>query len=65
MKEEQAAAALARAEAEASGEIKLIECPRCGRKVLASEYSLHMTSHSTELVDGFLFLGGRRNVEND
>ena len=41
-----------------------VECPRCEKMVLEESFASHKDSHSSEIIDGFLFLGGERNAKN-
>ncbi|CAK9086283.1 Dual specificity protein phosphatase 7 [Durusdinium trenchii] len=41
-----------------------VTCPRCEKEVLAEHLESHMTAHSSEILP-WLFLGGKRNLEND
>jgi len=41
-----------------------VVCPRCGKEVLKEHFESHMTAHSSEILP-WLFLGGKRNLEND
>ncbi|CAD7964744.1 unnamed protein product [Amoebophrya sp. A25] len=54
------------AAAGATGEndVEMVVCPRCEQKVRAAFFDEHWSSHSSEILP-FLFLGGRRNAENE
>eukprot|EP00435_Cladocopium_sp_Y103_P042789 s1266_g11.t3 len=41
-----------------------VKCPRCEKDVLEEDMASHMTAHSSEILS-WLFLGGKRNLEND
>ncbi|CAE7230727.1 DUSP16 [Symbiodinium natans] len=41
-----------------------VVCPRCKKDVLKDHFDSHMTAHSSEILP-WLFLGGKRNLEND
>ena len=41
-----------------------VKCPRCEKDVLEEHLASHMTAHSSEILP-WLFLGGKRNLEND
>ncbi|CAJ1374649.1 unnamed protein product, partial [Effrenium voratum] len=41
-----------------------VKCPRCEKEVLEEYLQSHMTAHSSEILP-WLFLGGKRNLDND
>ena len=41
------------------------ECPRCKKMIIVDQLASHKDSHSSEIIDGVLFLGGERNAKNE
>jgi len=41
-----------------------VTCPRCEQLVVSEHFESHQTSHSSEILP-WLFVGGKRNLEND
>jgi len=42
-----------------------VQCPRCDQQVYDWDLASHETSHSSEIIPGFLYLGGERNARNE
>ena len=49
---------------EARVEIPKLQCPRCEKMIPESDFRSHKDSHSSEIIENFLYLGGERNAYN-